>query len=129
MYLVSVLDDQPVIEASLGGRVDLAEMKAFAEELEECFEDWNGQSFYVLIDYSKAFVFDTATTAELIAIKEKAFELGAAKVFSVPQEDTELEEHVAARFQEVIEGREEFLAVACQADFAPLPVQRIARAA
>src|SRR4051794_32687016 len=100
MYLVSVLDDQPVIEASLGGRVDMVEMKIFAEELEELFEDWNGQPFYLLLDYSKAMSFDATTTSALNQLKEKAFASGAEKVFSVPQEDSELEEHVSGRMQE-----------------------------
>src|SRR3954467_94946 len=99
MYLVSVLDDQPVIEASLGGRIDLVEMKIFAEELEELFEDWNGQPFYLLLDYSKATAFDLATTQTLNALKDKAFEDGAAKIYSVPQEDNELDEHVSGRMQ------------------------------
>lgn len=129
MYLVSVFDDQPVIEASLGGRIDLVEMKTFAEEVEEWFEDWNGQSFYLLLDYSKASHFDKSMTTVLNSLKEKAFEHGAAKVFSVPQEDTELEEHVSSRMQNVLEGKEEFLAFAHQARFAPLPAQHISLAA
>ena len=129
MYLVSVLDDQPVIEASLGGRVDLVEMKTFADELEEFFEDLEGQPFYLLLDYSKAITFDAQSTLVLNALKEKAFECGAAKIFSVPHEDAELEEHVSARMQQVLEGREEFLAYAHQAQFAPLPARTIAIAA
>jgi hypothetical protein len=129
MYLVSVFDDQPVIEASLGGRVDLVEMKIFAEELEEWFEEWNGQPFYLLLDYSKATAFDGKTTQVLNDLKEKAIETGAAKVFSVPQEDSELEDHVSGRMQFVLEGKEEYLAYAHQARFAPLTAQVIARAA
>jgi hypothetical protein len=129
MYLVSVIDDQPVIEASLGGRIDLVEIKTFAEEVEELFEDWNGESFYLLLDYSKASRFDKSMEAVLDRLKETAFEFGAAKVFSVPQEDTELEEHVSSRIQNVLEGKEEFLETAFQARFAPLPARYIALAA
>jgi hypothetical protein len=129
MYLVSVFDDQPVIEASLGGRIDLVEMKTFAEEVEELFEEWNGESFYLLLDYSKASHFDASMKAVLEGLKEKAFEWGAAKIYSVPQEDTELEEHMSSRIQQVLEGREEFLAFAHQAQFVPLPAQRISLAA
>ena len=129
MYLVSVLDDQPVIEASLGGRVDLLEMRTFAEDLEELFSDWDGQAFYLLLDYSKANAFDEKTAQALDALKEKAFEFGVAKIFSVPQEESEIEDHVAARMQSVLEGKEEFLMYAHQAQFAPLPEQVIRRAA
>lgn len=129
MYLVSVLDDQPVIEASLGGRVDLLEMKTFAEDLEDMFRDWSGQPFYLLLDYSKAATFDGKTREALNALKEKAFEQGAVKVFSVPHEDSELDEHVSGRMQQVLEGREEFLLYAHQAQFAPLTAATIARAA
>ena len=129
MYLVSVLDDQPVIEASLGGRIDLLEMKSFAEDLEEIIEDQQGQAFYILLDYSKAGAFDEKTQCVLNELKEKAFQCGAEKIFSVPQEDSELEDHVSARFQDDLEGREEFLMFAYQAQFAPLTTQTIARAA
>jgi len=129
MYLVSVLDDQPVIEASLGGRIDLLEMKTFAEDLEELFADWNGEPFYLLLDYSKAVSFDEKTNHALNALKEKALEFGAAKIYSVPQEDSELEDHVAARMQSVLEGKEEFLMYSQQAQFAPLPAQVIRRTA
>src|ERR1041384_8375152 len=128
MYLVSVLDDQPVIEASLGGRVDLVEMKIFAEELEDLFSDWNGQPFYLLLDYSKAVAFDSKTAETLNTLKEKAFEFGAAKVFSVPQEATDIESHVSGSMQNVLEGKEEFLAYAYQAKFSPIVTQTIALA-
>ncbi|MFI5384797.1 MAG: hypothetical protein ACHQ50_01645 [Fimbriimonadales bacterium] len=126
---MSVLEDQAVIEASLGGRIDLLEMKTFAEDLKVLFADWDGQPFYLLLDYSKAAAFDENATDELNALKETAFTLGAVKIFSVPQENSELEEHVSARMQDVLEGREEFLMYAHQAQFAPLPVKRISRAA
>lgn len=129
MYLVSVLDDNPVIEASLGGRIDWVEMKTFGEELEELFEDWNGEPFYLLLDYSKAATFDRQTQNVLNVLKEKALEHGAAKVFSVPHEDSELEDHVSGRMQQVLEGKEEFLLYAHQATFAPLQSQKIALAA
>ncbi len=128
MYLVSVIEDQSVIEASLGGRVDAVEMKTFAEELEELFEDQNGP-FYLLLDYSKAGNFDASTTRALGDLKDKAFENGALKVYSVPQEISDIEEHVATNIQNVLEGREEFLMYAHQARFAPLPTQYIAKAA
>ncbi|HTQ11818.1 MAG TPA: hypothetical protein VMI31_17280 [Fimbriimonadaceae bacterium] len=126
---MSVLDDQPVIEASLGGRIDLLEMKTLAEDLEELFADWNGEPFYLLLDYSKAVSFDEKTVRALDALKEKAFEFGAEKVFSVPHEDSQIEDHVAARMQSVLEGKEEFLMYAHQAQFAPLPKQAFRRAA
>ncbi len=129
MYLVSVFDDQPVIEASLGGRIDLVEIKTFAEEVVELFDELNGQPFYLLLDYSKATSFDKSMNLVLESLKEKAFDNGAAKVFSVPQETTEIEDHVSSNLQNVLEGKEEFLAFAHQARFAPLPAQHIALAA
>src|SRR5579862_3888985 len=119
MYLVSVLDDQPVIEASLGGRIDLSEMRIFSEDVEEMFEHWNGEPFYLLLDYSKAISFDQKTTQSLNALKEKALARGAVKVISIPHEDCDLEESVSGRIQQVLEGKEEFLASAHQAVFAP----------
>lgn len=129
MYLVSVFDDQPVIEASLGGRVDMVEIKTFSEEVAELFEEWNGQPFYLLLDYSKASKFDKSMDGVLDELKQKAFDNGAAKVFSVPQETTEIEDHISSHLQNVLEGKEEYLAFASQARFAPLSTQHIALAA
>jgi hypothetical protein len=129
MYLVSVIEDQAVIEASLGGRIDQLEMKIFAEEIEDVIADMEGESFYLLLDYSKAIPFDSTATVVLDDIKEMAIATGAAKVYSVPQEGTELSDHVASRMQAVLEGKEEFLNFAHEAKFAPLTVQHIALAA
>ena len=129
MYLVSVFEDQPVIEASLGGRVDIIEMRTLVEELEELFQDLNGEPFYLLLDYSKAIRFDDSTATIFDTMKDAALEMGAAKVFSVPHETSEIDEHVAPRLQNVLEGKEEFLLHAHQAQFAPLPSQSIALAA
>src|ERR1044072_5183078 len=129
MYLVSVFDDQPVIEASLGGRIGLVGMKNFAGEGGEVLEEWNGQPFYLLLDYSKATQFDRSMNNVLDGLKQKAFDTGAAKIYSVPQETTEIEEHVSSSLQNVLEGKEEFLAFAHQARFAPLPAQQISLAA
>ena len=121
MYLVSLFDDQPVIEASLGGRVDVVEMKLFSEEVALLFNDLMNTPFYLLIDYSKTACFDQKTTSALNALKDKAFRAGAVKIFSVPQEDTEIEEHLSGRMQFVLEGREEFIIHARHAQFPPLP--------
>ncbi|HVT14454.1 MAG TPA: hypothetical protein VHE55_19490 [Fimbriimonadaceae bacterium] len=104
-------------------------MKTFAEEMEDLFHEWNGDSFYLLLDYSKASTFDARTSQALDDLKEKALEAGAVKVFSVPQEDSELSDHISARMQAVLEGKEEFLMNATQAKFAPLTAATIALAA
>lgn len=130
MYLVSVLDDQPVIEASLGGRVELIEMKLFAEEVESQFETWNGDPFFLVLDYSKTANFDEQTAAVLNRLKDRALRLGAARIVSVPQDDSDLEDHVAGRLQSVLEGREEFLVSPLQAKFPQITrKKRLRRAA
>jgi hypothetical protein len=129
MYLVTLFDDQPVIEASLGGHVDVVEMKLFSEEVALLFHDLGNTPFYLLLDYSKTAGFDEKTTEALNALKDKAFRAGAVKIYSVPQEDTEVEEHLSGRMQFVLEGREEFIVQAHLAKFPPLPHQIDKRAA
>ncbi len=108
MYLVTIQEDRALVEASLGGRIDSLEMRAFAEDLEEVFESLGANRFYLLIDHSKAKSFDGEAALILSALKDKAFEIGAEKIVTLASDEDEIARHTTGRLQEVLEGREQF---------------------
>ena len=108
MYLVTIQEENAVVEASLGGRIDSLEMRAFAEDLEEVLESLGTSRFYLLIDHSRAKSFDTEAASILGKIKDKAFEFGAEKIVSLASDEEEVARHTTSRLQEVLEGREQF---------------------
>jgi len=108
MYLVTVQEEQAVVEVSLGGRVDSHEMRAFAEDIEEVLESLGANKFYLLIDHSKAKSFDGEATMILSQLKDKAFEFGAEKIVTLASDENEIARHTTSRLQEVLEGREQF---------------------
>lgn len=108
MYLVTVQEEQAVVEVSLGGRVDSHEMRAFAEDIEEVLESLGANKFYLLIDHSKAKSFDGEATMILSQLKDKAFEFGAEKIVTLAADENEITRHTTSRLQQVLEGREQF---------------------
>ena len=108
MYLVTVQEDHAMVEASLGGRIDSLEMRAFAEDLEEVLESLGASRFFLLIDHSKAKNFDGEAALALANLKDKAFEFGAEKIVTLASDEDEIARHTTARLQQVLEGREQF---------------------
>ncbi len=108
MYLVTVQEERAIVEASLGGRIDKLEMRAFAEDLEEVLESLESNPFYLLIDHSRAKNLDSEATSILDNLKDKAFEFGAEKIVTMASDDEDIARHTTARLQQVLEGREQF---------------------
>lgn len=108
MYLVTVQEDRAIVEASLGGRIDKLEMRAFAEDLEEVLESLGANRFYLLIDHSRAKNLDGEAAMILSDLKDKAFDIGAEKIVTMASDDEDVARHTTARLQQVLEGREQF---------------------
>jgi hypothetical protein len=108
MYLVTVQEDRAVVEASLGGRIDKLEMRAFAEDLEEVLESLGASRFYLLIDHSRAKNLDIEAATILSDLKDKAFDFGAEKIVTMASDEEDIARHTTARLQQVLEGREQF---------------------
>ena len=107
MYLLTVQEDQAVVEASLGGRVDALEMRAFGEELAELLESLGHQSYYLLIDHSKAKSLDREAVSVLSWIKDTALETGAEKVVCIARDEDDMISQTSNRIQAILEGKEE----------------------
>lgn len=107
MYLVSYLENEHVLEASLGGRVTVEEIAVFGEELVEAIEIFGPCN--ILLDYSRALSFDRNAILALGVAKDACLRAGAQKIVSVPCTDHDLVRHTSSRIQEVLEGKEEFV--------------------
>ena len=107
MYLVSYLENEHILEASLGGRVTVEEIMVFGEELEEAIEIFGPCN--ILLDYSRALSFDRNAILALGVVKDACLQAGAQRIVSVPCTDHDLVRHTSSRLQEVLEGKEEFV--------------------
>ncbi|MBC8063190.1 MAG: hypothetical protein H7Y17_00035 [Chlorobia bacterium] len=105
---MTVQEDRAIVEASLGGRIDSLEMRAFAEDLEEVLESLGANRFYLLIDHSRAKTFDGEAAMILSDLKDKAFGFGAEKIVTMACDEDEIARHTTTRLQQVLEGREQF---------------------
>lgn len=106
MYLMSWNESDRRIEASLGGRVTAEEMQVFAGEIDEIVASFEGRSFDLLIDYSRAKEFDRESMRTLREMKDKCLAAGASQIVSVARDEDQLARETTDRLNLVLEGRE-----------------------
>jgi hypothetical protein len=109
VYLLSYYEEKGFIEASLGGNVTLGELAVFSEELMEMVEAFEGRSYSMLLDYSKARGLTSDTTIGLEELRDRCFDHGAERIVSVVPNDSAIESATAQRIQLVLEGRESYV--------------------
>lgn len=109
MYLISWMEEDAILEASLGGRVTQEEMEVVYEELRQLLAEVESQPFLFVVDYSRAKAFDGETSAILHDIKEFCRRQGAEKVVSVVREEDDIPWMTSACLQQVLEGKEDFV--------------------
>jgi len=109
VYLLNIIEETNVVEASLGGRIDATEMKVMGEELAELLTHVETDSFCVLLDYSRAKPLDRKALVELSWIKDSLFESGASKIVNVARDESEIIAATTDRIQYVLEGKEIFV--------------------
>jgi hypothetical protein len=129
MYLVTLFENESMVEASLGGRVTADEMRVFADELNDLLETFEGRPFNLMLDYSKAACFDHEAVATLSAIKDQCLEVGASKIVSIPRNENDMVLHTSERLQHVLEGREEFVADPAAVQFPAIRQAQVRRCA
>jgi len=122
VYLLNIIEETNVVEASLGGRIDVDEMRVLGEELAELLNQVETENFYVLIDYSKAKPLDGKARIELAWIKDTLLDQGATKIVNVARDDNDIIDGTTDRIQHVLEGREEFLLDPAEARFPAIPM-------
>ena len=109
MYLLSWKNQESRLEASLGGRVTLEEIKAFADELRDLMEDIPEVRFLVVLDASRIRPLDAESNYALSCVKDYCLERGADRVVTIARDEDDRARIVADRLQVVLEGREHII--------------------
>lgn len=110
MYLLTWNPDESRIEASFGGCITKGEATVFEEELTEMVKSMQGQEFKVLVDYATASRMEEPVKEQLEQCRERCIFGGASKVTFVTRDEREAQNYTSNRIQEVLEGREEYVA-------------------
>jgi len=110
MYLLTWNPNESRIEASFGGCITKGEAVVFDEELTDMVKSMEGQRFSVLVDYATASRIDEPVKEMLDQSRERCIFGGAAKVTFVTRDEREAQTYTNKRLQEVLEGREEYVA-------------------
>lgn len=129
MYLVSLYENEGVVEASLGGRVTADEVRVFGDELIELLSQLAEGPFEVLLDHSRARRMDAETVLALSDVKDALIAQGATMIWSIAADDSDRAMHQTVRLQHVLEGIETFVAEPHQAKFQPRVQEKRRRAA
>lgn len=106
MYLISWMDEEARIEASLGGRVTAEEMAVLQEELHEVLDTLKARPYLLVLDYAKAKNFDLETRAVLADLKDFCLANGAGKIVSIVQDEETMVAQTTERMQCILEGKE-----------------------
>jgi len=110
MYLLNWNPNESKIEASFGGHVSVGEANVFAEELRELVVAATDTSFVIVVDWSTASRMDQAVLDVLETARETCLFAGSQKVTFVTRDETEAANLTNRRLQQVLEGREEYVA-------------------
>jgi len=110
MYLLNWNPTESKIEASFGGYVSVGEATVFAEELRDLIVEAKGNLFAVVVDWSTASRMDSAVLDVLETARESCQFSGASKVTFVARDESEATFLTNRRLQQVLEGKEEYLA-------------------
>src|SRR5688572_19475814 len=116
MYLVSWIEEEGKVEASLGGRVTVEEMHVFAEEVRDVTATFN-RPYVLTIDHSKAKPFDGPSQSLLSDLKDRCLKGKAEKVISIVNDEDEMAMLTSERLMPVMEGREEIVMAAANQEW------------
>jgi len=117
MYMVSWIEEEGKIEASLGGRITAEEMHVFTEELKDVVASFNGRPYVLTIDHSKAKPFDAPTQRMLCDLKDICLAESAQKIVTVVEDEEEMTLLTNERLQPVLEGKEVILFAAIRSEW------------
>lgn len=112
MYLVSWIEDEGKVEASLGGRVTIEEMHVFAEELQNVVASFEDRPYVLTIDHSKAKPFDIPTQILLADLKDECLAGNAQQIVTIVESEEAKANLTNERLMPVMEGREQILLAA-----------------
>lgn len=110
MYLLNFNPTENKIEASFGGFVSVGEATVFADELRELVLQNSEMQFCLVVDCSTASRMEPAVLSILEESRDACLFSGAQKITFIARNELEAEAHTNRRLQQVLEGREEYVA-------------------
>ncbi len=110
MYLLNWNPTESKIEASFGGYVSVGEANVFAEELRDLVVAMTDSNFVLVVDWSTASRMEQAVLDVLETAREACLFSGSQKIIFVTRDETEAANLTNRRLQQVLEGREEYVA-------------------
>lgn len=125
MYLLSWHKDRSVLEASLGGKMDAAEIRAMGEELTDMLDDVEAESFKLLLNQAGAYGYDSRAYTEIDSLKDLCLKYGATQIVSVIEDDRIRTNQMTSRLQLVMEGIESYVE---RAEVTAFPITRSRKA-
>lgn len=106
MYLIDW--NESVLEASIGGRVTLAEARVFVDEVMRELTQHPVTPTSFILDYSSAVKVDPGVLEAFHVLTGYARVRGSVRNVVVPRDESELQALVTLNLQEVLEGQQEY---------------------
>ncbi|MBX3096368.1 MAG: hypothetical protein KF812_05855 [Fimbriimonadaceae bacterium] len=110
MYILNWNPEQNLIEASFGGFVTNAEAEVFAEEFREVLLDLGDNRFEAVIDFAMVPRMEDKVLDSIKETRETALFAGANCITFVARNEDETASLVDERLQQVLEGKERYVA-------------------
>lgn len=112
MYLLTWNNSERQIEASFGGHVTVNEAKVFIDELRDLLTERKDSHFDVTVDYSTTSFMDEPVALSMEEAREMCLFSGASRITFVTRNEKEAAVLTNNRLQNVLEGRERYMAYA-----------------
>ena len=108
MFKVTNIEQEGVLEGSLGGKVTAGEMLVFADEFHSALESESSAPHVVVLNWSKALPFESDVQATLDGVRDAALQRGLL-VVNVVRDENEVAWYSEYRWQSIQDGCEQYL--------------------
>lgn len=110
MYLINWNSEASTLEATFGGRITSGEACVFCDEIQEHISLHGDKGFNLILDYATTSRLDEGVIDYLRTARDAGLAAGASKVSFIARSEQEAIDLTDSRLQEVISGKEEYVA-------------------
>ncbi len=110
MYLINWNPEASTLEATFGGRITAGEASVFCDEIQEYLSRCSERDFAMVLDYATTSRLDDGVLDHLRSARDAGRAAGATKVSFIARSEQEALDLTEGRLQEVIDGREVYVA-------------------
>ena len=116
MYMVSWVEEDGRVDASLDGRVTVEEMRMFAEELREVVATFVNRPYVLTIDHSRAKPFESEAARLLSTLKDECLDGPVRRIVTVVEDEDAKARLMNERVMPIYLGREKVMLAAVHAE-------------